>query len=254
MVNGPQRGDRSVGRNPSALAGMTGSRSSPWSKTLPDSAPSVEAALDGFRSQRALLIGTWEAFPAGQSVLRTQSGVVIERCRATSGPLRELVMARRPAWLLVGQGLTDEAGSRLLEVGRSVQPGLLVGLLGAPDDLGSYHRWMRRGIVLYLVNSADAERVGFALRTVVGQGVVIIDRAFCPQPAYSPCTNQRPRITRRENEVLELVVLGMRNREIASSLHLSENTVEAHLRNLFSKLEVRTRVEAVRKATRDGFT
>jgi DNA-binding CsgD family transcriptional regulator len=48
----------------------------------------------------------------------------------------------------------------------------------------------------------------------------------------------------RELEVLELLVAGQRNRNIASTLGISENTVKFHVRNLFSKLNVRSRSEA----------
>ncbi|WP_415856623.1 helix-turn-helix transcriptional regulator, partial [Sinomonas sp. G460-2] len=50
---------------------------------------------------------------------------------------------------------------------------------------------------------------------------------------------------RREEEVLHLLTAGLRNRAIAAELHVSENTVKFHLRNLFRKLGVGSRAEAV---------
>lgn len=55
-------------------------------------------------------------------------------------------------------------------------------------------------------------------------------------------------ISRREYEVLELIAQGLSNQEIAERLFVSLNTVKTHSSNLFMKLEVRRRTEAVKKA------
>jgi DNA-binding NarL/FixJ family response regulator len=55
-----------------------------------------------------------------------------------------------------------------------------------------------------------------------------------------------PRLTRREKQVLGQVVLGLSNREIATTLGIGETTVKSHLRNALSKLGAESRVEAAR--------
>lgn len=55
-------------------------------------------------------------------------------------------------------------------------------------------------------------------------------------------------ISPREHEVLELLAHGHTNREIARALYVSPNTVKSHLSNLYRKLEVSRRTQAVRKA------
>jgi ATP/maltotriose-dependent transcriptional regulator MalT len=55
-------------------------------------------------------------------------------------------------------------------------------------------------------------------------------------------------LTRRELEVMRLVAVGRTNREIATALYLSPRTVDMHVRNILSKLECRSRVEATSKA------
>lgn len=60
-------------------------------------------------------------------------------------------------------------------------------------------------------------------------------------------------LTRRESEVLQLVAVGKSNRDIAQSLFLSVRTVEAHLHNLYGKLDVKTRTEAALWAVRNGY-
>jgi DNA-binding NarL/FixJ family response regulator len=60
------------------------------------------------------------------------------------------------------------------------------------------------------------------------------------------------RLTKREVEILELAAQGMTNREIASKLTISTRTVQAHMSNVFSKLGVGSRTEAVLYAVRKG--
>ncbi|MDH3518743.1 MAG: response regulator transcription factor, partial [Acidimicrobiia bacterium] len=60
-------------------------------------------------------------------------------------------------------------------------------------------------------------------------------------------------LTDREMEVLKLAGAGSSNREIAVSLDLSPRTVQAHLRNIFEKLEVASRTQAVITGLRDGW-
>jgi len=56
-------------------------------------------------------------------------------------------------------------------------------------------------------------------------------------------------ISPRERDVLELMVEGFSNQEIADRLFVSLNTVKTHVSNLYQKLEVQRRAQAIRKAT-----
>jgi DNA-binding NarL/FixJ family response regulator len=60
------------------------------------------------------------------------------------------------------------------------------------------------------------------------------------------------RLTPRELAVLRRLATGAPNKEIAAALSISENTVESHLRSIYGKLEVRSRTEALRRATEWG--
>jgi len=59
-------------------------------------------------------------------------------------------------------------------------------------------------------------------------------------------------LSEREAEVLRLVAVGKANKEIAHALSLSEETVKAHLKNIFAKLDVADRTHAVTVAARRG--
>lgn len=62
----------------------------------------------------------------------------------------------------------------------------------------------------------------------------------------------RPDLTRREFQVLELMVNGLKNKEIAATLEIAEDTVKAHVKSVLSKLDAEDRLKAVRSALERG--
>ena len=69
----------------------------------------------------------------------------------------------------------------------------------------------------------------------------------------APQQHQLESLTDREQDVLTLLAQGMTNKDIAQSLFLSVRTIEAHLRNVYGKLDVNNRTEAVLWAVQHGF-
>lgn len=61
-----------------------------------------------------------------------------------------------------------------------------------------------------------------------------------------------PELTGRENEVLKLIADGLTNREIACYLSISESTVENHTHNIYEKLGITNRAQAVARAYQTG--
>jgi DNA-binding CsgD family transcriptional regulator len=60
------------------------------------------------------------------------------------------------------------------------------------------------------------------------------------------------KLTKREIEVLRLVIEGKSSKEVAEQLYVSKRTVDFHLANVYSKLSVSNRLQAFREATRRG--
>ncbi len=111
---------------------------------------------------------------------------------------------------------------------------------------------LRAGARGYLVKDAGRDDLTQAIRTVHGGGSlippVIADRLVARLDAAA--TSQ---LTKRERDVLELLTSGARNKEIAAQLSLSAGTVKWHIANLYQKLDVTTRTEAVHVARERGF-
>jgi two-component system, NarL family, response regulator DevR len=66
-------------------------------------------------------------------------------------------------------------------------------------------------------------------------------------------TSKRPELNESQWAILRFISEGYSNREIAERVHLSENTVKSHIQEIFRKLDVRNRVEAALRATKEGW-
>ena len=71
---------------------------------------------------------------------------------------------------------------------------------------------------------------------------------YSPAGAESDSINIIEALTEREAEVLELIAEGLSNREIAERLIMTVNTVKTHIKNIYGKLQVSRRVQAVKRA------
>jgi DNA-binding NarL/FixJ family response regulator len=72
-------------------------------------------------------------------------------------------------------------------------------------------------------------------------------------PAKPESTEPHAQLSDSQCKILRLIAEGFSNREIASRVHLSENTVKSHIQEIFRKLQVRNRVEAALRATKEGW-
>jgi DNA-binding NarL/FixJ family response regulator len=81
----------------------------------------------------------------------------------------------------------------------------------------------------------------------------VINRFGQPEQDAKTVTIALDQLTEREIEVLRLAAKGMSNREIAQRLVISDRTVQTHLTNIFNKMGVGSRTEAVVHALRKGW-
>lgn len=96
----------------------------------------------------------------------------------------------------------------------------------------------------YLLKDSDPELLpGQILQAASGEKIfsdAVRDYLATRQHSASPFRQ----LTERERDVLQEVARGLSNKEIAAALHISEETVKVHIRNLLKKLDVRSRVAA----------
>lgn len=110
------------------------------------------------------------------------------------------------------------------------------------------HQALAAGAVTYLLKDSLSDELIRTVRQVhAGKKPIGAD-----VKARLEARESQPRLTPREIQVLKLVSQGKRNKEIASLLDISEETVPVHLKNIFAKLGVSERTSAVNVALRRG--
>jgi DNA-binding NarL/FixJ family response regulator len=121
-------------------------------------------------------------------------------------------------------------------------------LTSAEGDV-DIRRALEAGAQAYLVKGVVRTELRQVIKTVyAGERYVPADVAMKVAAHLS-----EPNVSARELEVLQLVADGLRNKEIAAHLSISEETVKMHLRNMMEKLDVHDRTHAVMVAVRRGF-
>jgi DNA-binding NarL/FixJ family response regulator len=150
-------------------------------------------------------------------------------------------------------GMTGIEATR--EIAR-VAPGVAVLMLTMFEDDESVFAAMRAGALGYVLKGASPTDMIRAIEAVAAGeaifGTGVARRALAYLTAPRPDTPAFPELTPREREVLGLIATGLANAAIATRLHLAPNTVSNHISNIFGKLQVASRAEAIVRARSAG--
>ena len=143
---------------------------------------------------------------------------------------------------------------------RKISPTTAVVILTAYDDDRYVIGLLEAGAAGYLLKSASSQVMVEAVRAVHGGESVLHPSIIAKILKYGVLMRggggeQKggEQLSSRELEVLKLAAKGMRNQDIGKELFLSVRTVKAHLSNIFNKIGVASRTEAIVKAVREGW-
>ena len=168
----------------------------------------------------------------------------------------ELVEHLRPDVLVVDIGLPVLDGVEVTRRARLLSPETGILALTARDEDPYILAMLEAGAHGYLTKSARGREVIDAVRAVAsGETVLapdiagrVLRRALSSSAPIPACP-----LTAREMEVLRGAARGLGNKQIAADLSLSPRTVQTHLTNVFAKLGVVSRTEAVLRAIKEGW-
>ena len=139
---------------------------------------------------------------------------------------------------------------------KTLHPTTTIVMLTVSEDEDDLFRAIEAGAQGYLLKNLDGAQFR-AMLDAVARGEAAITPATAARilkrlghKSGEPTKSEA--LTEREVEVLRLVTQGLRNREIAARLDISENTAKYHLRNILEKLHAHSRAELVGRAVREG--
>jgi DNA-binding NarL/FixJ family response regulator len=165
-----------------------------------------------------------------------------------------------PDVILMDIGMPNCSGLEATRLIKREMPHVKIIMLTISDDDRDLFTAIKNGADGYLLKNLEPSQF-FDMLEGVRRGEVPISGVMAakilqefrqPVQSLAQALEARDELTLREIEVLELVVGGASNKEIAEALSITENTVKIHLRNILEKLHLHNRVQAAVYAVRQG--
>ena len=196
-----------------------------------------------------MLVDDHPAFRKGMAAL-IESEPDLQIVAETGDGREALVVYRqkRPDVVLMDLRLPGMGGVEATLAIRKEFPDARVIVLTTFDTDEDIFRAIQSGAKSYLLKDTPDDELAMAIRSVHAGKQILSDKLARRLAERQ----QRPELTQREMDVLQMLIKGRSNREIGSALFLCEDTVKAHFKTLFAKLKVQDRTEAAISAIRQG--
>ena len=193
-------------------------------------------------------------------LLSTVDGIDVVGTAATGSEAVAVCADQLPDVAVMDLNMPEMDGVTATRAIRAAHPSIAVLVLTMHDDDESVFTAVQAGARGYLLKGADQLEIERAIHAVAEGGVIfgpaLAERiaayfaALADRPAHT--APHFPELTSRELDVLRLVALGHNNHAIAAELVLSEKTVRNHVSNIFTKLQVADRAQAIVRARDAG--
>ena len=209
-------------------------------------------------SLRVLVVDDHPLFRFGvATLLANEPGIEVVGEAASGANAVDAAGALLPDVVVMDLHLPDLSGIQATRHIAAVSPDTGVLMLTMADESESVFAAMRAGARGYLLKDAQPDEIIRAVQAVARReaifGADVANRVLGffsqPPPASEPVF---PELTAREREVLALIAAGHGNAVIAHTLCLSPKTVRNHISNVFAKLHVADRAEAIVRAREAG--
>jgi DNA-binding NarL/FixJ family response regulator len=184
-----------------------------------------------------------------RKLLATEDDIKIVGEASNGGDCIKMLAKLKPDILLLDLRMPDKDGLAVLEEVNFDQLPTRVVVLTAAEDDRDVVRAMRLGARAVVLKQSATELLVKSIRKVQG-GEIWLDNRMTAEvmKVFSKSADggprrEKPLLSDREKEIVQLVAQGYRNKEIGERLFISEQTVKNHLHNIFDKLGVSDRLE-----------
>lgn len=206
--------------------------------------------MSGPPAIRVVLADDHPLFRRGvRGLLDAAGGIEVVGEAATGTDALALVRRLGPDVLLLDMEMPGMTGVEVARALHAAGDAVAVLVLSAYDDEPYVRELLDRGAAGYLTKEEAPERIVEAVRGVAAGQRGWLSRGIA---APAPRAPEPASLSAREREVLGLIAEGLDNATVARRLFLSESTVKNHVTNIYDKIAVRTRAEAVAWAWRHG--
>lgn len=156
---------------------------------------------------------------------------------------------QQPDVIFMDINLPDKSGIDLCKEVKQIYPSIMILGLSTFNQQPIIRNMMAHGASGYVLKNATKKELLEAINTVLkGNNHYSIEAAL----SLREFDNEKPVITRREKEVLQLIAEGFTNFEIAEKLFISIPTVNTHRRSLLDKFKAKNTAILIGKATKQG--
>lgn len=227
--------DRGCGRLATSVLASGDLRDAPAPRSGPDAAPVVRIVDNDacVRDAVALLVGA-----AGWRSERFASATEFLAQPRSSGP----------ACVVLDVSLPDMDGLDLQQRLAAERDDVPIVMISAQADVRTSVRAMKAGAVDFVTKPIHAQ----VLLAAVAEGIERSRRALQTEAGLRPLRERHAMLSRREREVMERVVVGRLNKQVAWELSISEITVKAHRGRMMQKMQARSVPDLVNMAARLG--
>jgi DNA-binding NarL/FixJ family response regulator len=159
-----------------------------------------------------------------------------------------------PDVILLDVNLPGQSGLEALHTLKALAPDVQVVILTVFDDAEKIYESVRMGASGYLLKTSTPQQIIEAIHEVRAGGSPMnprVTRTVMDLLAKMTAPLTQNKLTERERDVLRLMCQGLSTKQIADTLKLSYHTIDTHVRNIYTKLKVHSRSEAVARALND---
>ncbi len=161
-----------------------------------------------------------------------------------------LALEHKPDLILLDIDMKGISGIDTLKQLKQQQPDTLVVMLTVSNHENNVLDALRHGADGYLLKDMEPEDIlqkiehASAGHTVISEQLTSLLAKSIREERASPQSTEEAELTKRELEILRLVMEGMSNKVVGRQLRISDGTVKVHMKHILKKLQLTTRVEA----------